>query len=1261
MSKDEEQSAAVQKTAQERTKLSGDPNQEYCVRLAAEVFKRRTDPQNSTSKGSASESAFAQDLENDAKLQCMAAIESGFVPSKWLLEQEMRARKVEQAPPAEGQPDHANGRTACFEDEDVGREDVYKIAAEQQLTGVCFSGGGIRSATFNLGVLQGLAQLGLLPCIDYLSTVSGGGYIHEFVAAWILRNGEGLAGVEKALIPQAEPGCPPRAPEPIKWLQRYASYLTPRRGIFTTDTWTMIAIWFRNTVLNQIPIVASLGAVFFLLNLLATEGVKNANSFYFMTDLEAMLAIVAGVAITFFFVWSIMYLGLDLRRQTLLSELDLTENSGNAGAVAADGNTQAASQTPQHSAATEEEKAKKGKEIYESLLGNRKVQLHIILPWLAMAVWITYSEKLPWHWTSRTWIVSWAVCIVAASVIAGVVAFAGGAIEAWQKVHEDKTLPEWLVKLGFAGSAILAGTVACAIGYGFEVGVLHLAQWISSSVGDVIQRAQPATGNWIQINAGNLKLAIGGVADNLSHAQSGLRIDPWRVQIVILPALLLSVPYIAIELTLGLLGREYADTRREWLARMRAWSLLYGMLWIGLTSIALWGPYLVYFVWSKGLGAELSAAATLVISHLTTILAGSSGKSDGKPTSQGFLGYKPMDLLALAAAPIAILSFLILLSFGVDWLAQFLVQFPQIAWMGAFAWRFALVSCAVIFTLVAALFGWRLDINEFSMQSFYRNRLSRCYLGATTPERSPNPFTGFDMRSSLKSSNPRGHGSPPLVADLLPNRFNLLKKLEGEYGGPFPIFCTTLNLTTGEDLATQERKGTSFAFTPLYSGYSVGWTDGKKGEKVSFNGFVPTADYAYTGNGIHLDSAVAISGAAVNPNQGYNSNPALAFLMTFFNVRLGWWISNPRKTDMWRAADNRPTPKFALRYLLNELFGQANDRSNFVNLSDGGHFENMGLYELVRRRCKFIVVCDAEQDTDMKFCGIGIAINRCRADFGAEIDLDLRPLQIQQDGFSRAHCVVGTIQYPPPIQQPLSNTATATVCPCLGETADDLYKGTILYIKSSLAGDEPADILSYKLQHDTFPQDSTANQWFTETQFEGYRRLGHHITMTAIRPALPPDTDRVKHRREIGNLFESLYSIWYPPTPEMQQYLSQHIEQYQAILSELRERAELAGLAAALNSGNGLTGDVVPWSPPDAAGAQYAGQFANALLDFMYVVYTDLQLAFPDKRCSPHADWWLCLFRRWCRVSLLRDTWTNLTPIFAQEFQLFAKRELKLP
>jgi len=226
------------------------------------------------------------------------------------------------------------------------------------------------------------------------------------------------------------------------------------------------------------------------------------------------------------------------------------------------------------------------------------------------------------------------------------------------------------------------------------------------------------------------------------------------------------------------------------------------------------------------------------------------------------------------------------------------------------------------------------------------------------------------------------------LKDLLPVGYQWQPDKKGKYDGPFPIFCATLNLTTGEDLATQERKGTSFAFTPLLSGYSVGWTDGEPDGKVSYNGYVPTDKYAYRGGGIHLDSAVAISGAALNPNQGYNSNPALAFLMTFFNVRLGWWISNPRKTDVWPATSGRSTPAFGLSYLFRELFGAVGDDAPYVNLSDGGHFENMGLYELVRRRCTYIFVCDAEEDSEMQFGGMGGAITKCRADFGAEIDLD---------------------------------------------------------------------------------------------------------------------------------------------------------------------------------------------------------------------------------------------------------------------------------
>jgi hypothetical protein len=334
-----------------------------------------------------------------------------------------------------------------------------------------------------------------------------------------------------------------------------------------------------------------------------------------------------------------------------------------------------------------------------------------------------------------------------------------------------------------------------------------------------------------------------------------------------------------------------------------------------------------------------------------------------------------------------------------------------------------------------------------------------------------------------------------------------------------------------------------------------------------------------------------------------------------------------------------------------------------VNLSDGGHFENMGLYELVRRRCKFIIVCDAEEDPDMQFCGIGNAVNRCRADFGAAIDLDLRPLQRQDDGFSKTHCVVGTIDYPPPKQKLDADSGDASANECLDGDESDPYQGIILYIKSSLVGDESADLMAYKLQHDKFPQDSTANQWFTETQFESYRMLGHHILTTAIQPALKPQQDRVNDRSEIADLFKFMYSIWYPRTPEMEQYLTQHVAQYQAILKELRERPELAGLAERLNDGRTTLHLPLQWDPPQnpAGSLAYAEQFANSVLDFMYSIYADLELAFPANRTSPHAGWWICLFRRWCRVSLLRDTWEKMTPIYSGEFRQFARRELKLP
>jgi hypothetical protein len=381
--------------------------------------------------------------------------------------------------------------------------------------------------------------------------------------------------------------------------------------------------------------------------------------------------------------------------------------------------------------------------------------------------------------------------------------------------------------------------------------------------------------------------------------------------------------------------------------------------------------------------------------------------------------------------------------------------------------------------------------------------------------------------------------------------------------------------------------------------------------------------------------------------------------------------------DKWQAERARATPKFALFHLFLELFGAVGDDAAYVNLSDGGHFENMGLYELVRRRCKFIIVSDAESDTDMTFGGMGMAITKCRADFGAEIDIDLRPLRKDPEtGYSKAHCVVGTIKYPPPWAAVIEDEPQRTACDCLDDPQGEDFTGVIVYMKSSLVGDEPADLLAYQLKSPAFPQDSTANQWFTESMFEAYRRLGHHVAMASIQPALPPLQAAIakEERDKMPMLFDHMYNIWYPPTPEMDKQLSDHMKIYQNLLSEMRQRSELAGLEQALNdkrSDSDLDSASlmpVPWiSPVPLApatfkgNALYATQFANSMLDFMYTVYSDLQLAFPDNRTSPHAKWLICLFRRWCRVTLLRETWKSHVPTYPIEFRLFACRELRLP
>jgi hypothetical protein len=344
-----------------------------------------------------------------------------------------------------------------------------------------------------------------------------------------------------------------------------------------------------------------------------------------------------------------------------------------------------------------------------------------------------------------------------------------------------------------------------------------------------------------------------------------------------------------------------------------------------------------------------------------------------------------------------------------------------------------------------------ININKFSLHSVYRNRLILAYLGASRLDqygvkRTPNLLTGFDPDDNVQ------------MHDLAPPGQTITK--------PFHVINIALNLVHGSNLAWQQRKAQSFTVSPLHCG-SV----------ASHLGYRPASRYGTNsgvGKAITIGTAMAISGAAASPNMGYHSSPTVAFLLTFFNVRLGWWLGNPG--DAGARTYDRSCPEFAVGPLLAEAFGLTEADSRYVYLSDGGHFDNLGLYEMVLRRCHYILVSDAGADPDFAFQDVGNAIRKIRIDLGVDIDINLERLRWQESMRRTAgHYGVGTIHY-------------SRVDP----GAED---GILIYLKPSLTGEEPADVLEYASKHERFPHEPTTDQFFDEPQFESYRRLGEHMAV----------------------------------------------------------------------------------------------------------------------------------------------------------------------
>lgn len=951
-------------------------------------------------------------LKRSSKLQQQLAYLVGYTPGKWLLQQEIPAiedsRRIRLKQASSHRAADTDSASACAESYRPGSDPYVWSRDSGRLRGLCLSGGGIRSATFNLGVLQGMAKRDLLRSFDYLSSVSGGGYIHQWLAAWMMReeahaaaSGKtGLDAVTQELIPQPTPGCAPYAPEPLKWLRQYSNYLTPQMGAFSADLWVTISIWLRNTFLNQIILICGL-----LFAILVPHG-------FLIYDISHALPTPGEVA----------KLAMKPHYEFAWLQVIVLFGAGLPFLLAL-GNMTRGLYAERHP------NSRDG-------LSNSELCWSVVVPFILSAIAVSdfgmffLIQGVPPN--THTWVLCM-FTFLAVMILNMSLTVAGGALTVG--ISQDT---------GTHGSGSEEHTGAVGIVLLRFLGYL-LAATFSAGISAACMYAL----RYASLHFSDLHRMIPGVlqSDEVTH---------WRAVVTFCPFLIVSVSFLGVVLHCGLVGKNFPDSALEWLGRVRAWMTMYSLAWTFWMAVSLYGYQLVWWIAYTGYSwIKWPAVATWLLTTLGSVLAGKSSKSSGEKNGR----QDPLVLrVASAAGPIVyILGLLLLLS----WLATSELQWAQSFAQSNKSYLHLAIAVIVLAPLATfLLFGWRVDVNEFSMHSYYRNRLARCYLGASNPKRNPDPLTGFDQAD---------------VAGMQVSRF----QPRHGYSGPLPIFCSTLNISVGEDLAWQERKAASFAFSPLLSGYYVPWTGDRYHGQLSYNGFVPTDRFGTPG-GYHISTAAAISGAAVSPNWGYHTSGPMAFLLTMFNVRLGWWMENPRRSrlafDPWISAAEACThsaPRFAPYQLVQELLGQIGDDRRFVYLTDGGHFDNMGLYELVRRRCYEIVICDAEEDNGPVFEGIGMAIRKCRIDFGVEIELDLNQLATDAASrLSKVHWITGKIWYP--------------------ETGD-AEPGSILYIKSSITGKEAADVYNYRRQHTQFPQDSTANQWFSESQFESYRRLGQQV------------------------------------------------------------------------------------------------------------------------------------------------------------------------
>lgn len=890
-------------------------------------------------------------------------------------------------------------------------------SSEQGLTGLALSGGGIRSATFCLGALQVFESKKLMPHVDYLSTVSGGGFIGAAYSAWRYRR---MRFMRQSAEPQVAgaPFCPNTFKEPpaslnelLLHLRKFSHYLSPRLGLMSSEPWRIVGAFVRNLIIHWLVMISAVFALFASL-LLAQRHL------YAVTVLVAVIGL--------------LLVGLGLGR-----EIGARRCMNNA-ARRPDADcpeTKKLLQAPHlplfvglalcglSAALGFVASTRVGFPDWTPLnifstgivpLSNWLDRLIPILPFpqamLASGSPAQFSPGL-----------SAAVILLAAATL--VITLCGFASE-WRWRPRRHFIPNvrWLALL---------------LGLG-----IYLGLWGALAAG---QNAILKTWASVPLNAWEFFsfTTVSGIETAWAWVWQG--------------ALVIFGFAVILSLFIAVFNREMDREEREWSTRLISIALMTGCAWLviaGLVTLSAWLALLVYTALQQDKAIGASGASALAASAVWIGVSSWAARLARSTTIKSVTQKYWKRFLLKLGPPLFLAGLVILCGFAAALLVLW-IGGADALWIGSEVWW--LLACSLT---IFAISGAVLDSNEFSLHGFYRDRIVRSYLGASNAD-SPAADATWNIRT-----------------DDVP--LHCLAQSVKYGGAPFHIINTAVNLFGSKDLQVQQRSCDSFVLTPTGCG---SWA----------------TNYAPMPTGLYLGSAVAASGAAVSSNMGMATRGAtLAALMTVFNLRLGFWFGNPRKN-----AQLRKRPTFAPSLLLLEGFSMTNENRQFVNLSDGGHFDNLGLYELIRRRCKFIIVMDAECDENYGFESLEQVIRFVRIDFNVHIDIDFQKIApLSGSTFASAHWVLGTIDY-------------SQVTPGAGHDRGlspygEAKTGYLLYIKSSLRVPEESahmsrDVIGYAKRHPNFPHEPTSDQFFSEAQFESYRELGHCIANQLLKNWTGPD------------------------------------------------------------------------------------------------------------------------------------------------------------